>query len=88
MPQGDVPEGVMLVKHYISSKAICPFYKHENRFVIFCQGVERESVLHHAFPTPSSCFNFKAGHCRAEYTKCPIHSMLSNIPSITETIID
>ena len=75
-----------MAKYYTSKKVLCPFYRHENRFVIFCQGVEGESVLHLAFPTPSSCFEFKSGYCRREYRKCPIYIMLNNIPNINNII--
>lgn len=68
------------MKYYTSNKVICPFYKHENRFVIFCQGVDEESVLHLAFPRPSSCFDFKQRYCRKEYSTCPIAQMLNDIP--------
>lgn len=68
-----------MAKYYISSKTLCPFYKHENRFVIFCQGIKEESVLHLAFPSPSSCVEFKSCYCRKDYTKCPIYKMLNNI---------
>lgn len=70
------------MKYYTSNKVICPFYKHENRFVIFCQGIDGESVLHLAFPKPSSCFNFKNRYCRKDHTKCYIFRMLSDIPDI------
>ena len=71
----------MPLKRYESSKSVCPYYKHENRFVVFCQGIDEESVLHLAFPTPSSCFKHKNDYCRNkhEHTKCPIFNMLNNI---------
>lgn len=69
------------MKYYTSNKAICPFYKHENRFVIFCQGIKDESVLHHAFPRPSACFEYKQQYCRKDYTTCPIAQMLSDMPN-------
>lgn len=69
------------MKYYTSNKAICPFYKHENRFVIFCQGVEDESVIHLAFPKPSSCYQFKEKYCRKQHDMCPIAQMLSDMPN-------
>lgn len=67
------------MKRFASTKVICPFYKYENRFVIFCQGIEEDTVLHLAFPKPSSCFEFKERYCRKNHTACPIHKMLNNI---------
>ena len=74
------------MKYYTSSKVICPFYRHENRFVIFCQGVDNESVLHLAFPKPSSCLSFKEQYCRKNHTKCYIFQMLNNISNKIEKI--
>lgn len=67
-----------MAKYYESMKAVCPYYKHENRFVIFCQGIDEESVLHLAFPKPSSCLEFKNKYCRKNYAQCSIHNMLIN----------
>lgn len=64
-------------KHYISSKAICPFYKHENRNVIYCEGVNEGTVTHIAFANPSECLSYKKQYCRCgNCTNCPIYKML------------
>ena len=63
-------------KHYISSKAICPFYKHENRNVIYCEGVKEGIVNHLAFANPSECLLYKKEYCRCNYNQCPTYKML------------
>jgi hypothetical protein len=63
-------------KHYTSSKATCPFYKHESRQVIYCEGVAEDMVLHLAFANPSDCLSYKKQYCRCNHTLCAISEML------------
>ena len=65
-----------MAKHYTSLKAICPFYKHENRQVIFCEGVKEGTVLHLAFANPSDCLLHKKQYCRSNHNQCPISILL------------
>lgn len=64
------------MKRYTSRKAVCPFYKYENRNVIFCEGIKEGTVLHIAFANPSECFLHKKEYCRCNHTGCPISRML------------
>ena len=64
------------MKRYTSRKAICPFYRHENRQVIFCEGVEEGIVLHLAFANPSECLEYKKRYCRWNHTQCYVSKML------------
>ena len=66
------------MKRYTSSKAICPFYKHENRQVIFCEGIKEGTVTHVAFANPSDCLSYKKQYCRCNHTQCPVNRMLNN----------
>ena len=63
-------------KHYTSSKAICPFYKHENRNVIYCEGIKDGTVIHLAFANPSECLTHKKQFCRCNHTQCLISVLL------------
>ena len=65
-------------KHYTSRKAICPFYKHESRQVIYCEGVKEGTVLHLAFANPSDSLSHKKEYCRCNHTQCPISELLIN----------
>ena len=65
------------MKHYTSIKAICPFYKHESRQVIYCEGVTDGNVIHLAFANPSECLDHKKKYCRCSYALCPINRMLN-----------
>lgn len=64
------------MKHYTSIKAICPFYKHESRQVIYCEGVAEGNVIHLAFANPSDCLSHKKEYCRCNHTQCSISKML------------
>lgn len=64
------------MKRYTSRKAICPFYKHENRQVIFCEGIKDGTVLHLAFANPSECLSHKKNYCRANHSQCPLSVLL------------
>lgn len=36
-------------RHYTSYMAICPFYREEDKNIIYCEGVARDSRIHNAF---------------------------------------
>lgn len=63
------------MRRYISTKAICPNYKHENKSVVFCKGICENSVNHLAFANPHDCHEFKKKYCKQDYSKCPIKKM-------------
>lgn len=67
------------MSRYVSSKAICPFYQSENRFMVVCKGICKDSVTHIAFPAPSICYQFKRKYCRNAYRECPLARMLEEI---------
>lgn len=66
-------------KHYVSPKAICPFYKHEHPQMIYCDGVTEDSVTHEAFASKTSAMEYKNRYCRADYRLCSIYQMLKEI---------
>lgn len=66
-----------MAKHYTSSKALCPFYKHESRQVIYCEGIKEGTVLHLAFANSSDWTAHKKEYCRCVgFVKCPIRNLL------------
>ena len=34
----------------VSDQAVCPYYKREERQMVYCEGVDEQSVIHLAFP--------------------------------------
>lgn len=65
------------MKHTISTKAICPYYKHEDSQVIYCDGVQDGSVIHLAFANKTCSVEYKKKYCRDKYEECPICKMLT-----------
>lgn len=67
------------MKHLISSKAICPFYRHEEVSVVYCDGVQDGSVVHLAFANRSDARCYKKSFCQKEYEHCYIYDMLIKV---------
>ena len=61
-------------RHFVSYEAQCPFYRAEDRKVIYCEGVERGSGIHNAFA--GSAAQYKAQYCCARWEDCMIAKML------------
>lgn len=67
------------MKHMISIKAICPYYRHEDSQVIYCEGVQDGSVVHLAFANKTDSMDYKKQHCRCKYQDCRIYQMLERM---------
>lgn len=63
-------------RHYISYEAICPFYKSEDKNIIYCEGVKEYSSIHNAFP--GSAAEYKRLYCSdsAGWKRCIIAQAL------------
>lgn len=72
-------EVARMPKHYISAKAICPYYKHEDPQVIYCLGFDDESTLHIAFSNAKDAKEYKCTHCYRTPRKCPLYDVLSEV---------
>lgn len=64
----------MMGRHFVSYEAQCPFYRAEEKNVIFCEGVEDGSSIHNAFA--ASAKSYKGRYCCAEWEKCKIARIL------------
>ena len=64
------------MKHTINKDSICPFYRHEDSQVIYCDGVTERSVTHQAFGSKTDAKNYKVSFCRAHWEHCRIAQML------------
>ena len=67
------------MKHNMSKFALCPFYKHEDSQVIYCEGVQDNSVLHIAFANKRDAKAYKIKFCREHYARCPIYKLLEGL---------
>ena len=62
--------GTCMGSHFVSYEAQCPFYKAEDRNIIYCEGVRDNSSIHNAFPGSAAaykkeycCDNHNWGNC-------------------------
>lgn len=65
-------EVARMPKHYISAKAVCPYYKHEDSQLIYCLGVDDSTTLHLAFADAREAKEYKSTYCYGKPRKCII----------------
>ena len=63
-------------RHYESSEAICPFYKAEDRNIIYCEGVQANSSIHNAFPGTAAPWKDEYCCSSTGWQRCMIAKML------------
>lgn len=65
-----------MARYNVSSEAICPFYKGENRSIIYCEGVQDNSSIQLAFP--GSARKYRNDYCceSAGWKRCLIAQTL------------
>ncbi|MGI5976171.1 MAG: hypothetical protein ACOX68_00545 [Candidatus Limivicinus sp.] len=61
-------------RHFVSYEAQCPFYKAEDRNLIYCEGVEKNSSIHNAFSHSAAAY--KRHYCCGDWHSCLIAKML------------
>ena len=61
---------------YLSLKAICPFYRSEEKHLIYCKGVQEGTATHMAFSYPAAKVAYKEKYCEKHYKACRIAKML------------
>lgn len=66
-------------KHMVHKDAICPFYRHEDSQVIYCDGIAKDSVIHLAFANKSDAKEYKVRYCRNCYRNCLISKLLEEV---------
>lgn len=68
-------------KHMVHKNAICPFYRHEDSQVIYCDGIVPDSVIHLAFASRTDARDYKVKYCRCNkgYSECPIAKLLEEV---------
>ena len=52
--------------------AKCPYYKCENKCVIYCEGVQPNNCIHMAFGSKPQKKEFQKQFCREHWWKCMI----------------
>ena len=66
-------------KRYSSLKVVCPYYKSEEKHIIYCCGVQKDTALHLAFAFPSDREQYKEKYCEERYRDCRIAKMLEDV---------
>lgn len=61
---------------YMSTSALCPYYKCESKQKIVCAGPKPLTCIHYTFGDAAECKKHKSTFCCAEYQRCPIHYVL------------
>ena len=64
---------------YQRKNVMCPFYKKENRQVIYCAGVQENSSIHVTFGECSACKTYKDTKCQVDYESCPVYKALEEM---------
>ena len=57
--------------------AICPYYKRNDRSMIYCEGVCSGCLLHLAFSSPDQALAYRRQYCRNDWMHCRIADMLN-----------
>lgn len=55
----------------------CPYYKGEEKQMIFCEGVQEGSAIHLAFDTSINLKDYKNRFCKGCYNRCLLAGMLN-----------
>ena len=81
LPQGEVPQGVLLIggedmKRHISNEVLCPFYHSEDAYRICCEGLEEGSTVHVVFSSSTKKQSFSRRYCCKDYKACKIANIL------------
>ena len=66
--------GDQMGRHFVSYEAQCPFYKAEDKNIIYCEGVKDNSSIHNAFP--GSAAAYKKEFCCDNWEGCLIAKAL------------
>lgn len=65
------------MKHRVDAIVKCPYYKFEDRQVIYCEGPQDGTATHLAFSTAPKLREYKGQYCKGCWKKCPLAEMLN-----------
>ena len=60
------------MKHRADVLVKCPYYKYEEKQMIFCEGVQEGTAIHLAFDTILNLKDYKNRFCKRHYNECLI----------------
>lgn len=64
------------MKHTVSKRAVCPFYRCETRQVVYCQGLSEGQGFHVACRSTKDALDYKERYCRDAYHRCALAKIL------------
>jgi hypothetical protein len=65
------------MKHRADVLVKCPYYKGEEKQMLFCEGVQEGSAIHLAFDTNPNLKEYKNRFCKRCYNQCLVAGMLN-----------
>ena len=66
-------------QHMVHKDARCPFYRHEDSQVIYCDGIVPDSVIHLAFANKADAKEYKVKYCRKCFEECLLYELLEGV---------
>ncbi len=63
-----------MARHYVSTAAICPFYRMEETTKVYCKGLEKGELLIRS--RKDDIKRTKDKYCKGAWAQCPIAKML------------
>lgn len=66
----------MKSKRNVSAYVVCPFYTDEEKQMIRCEGLEKDTSIHLAFASHEQLRSYKKRYCNVQYCGCRIAQML------------
>ena len=66
-----------MAKHFYTKDVACPYYKHDDPQMVYCEGVEDDTALHLAFSTRQEKKNYVSAKCCERWKSCMIAQMLN-----------
>lgn len=65
------------MKRKTDDYVVCPYYRADERQLIYCEGVEQGTAIHLAFSTLPQLKEYKERYCKFCWADCLIAGMLN-----------
>ena len=63
------------MKHRMDVLVKCPYYKFEEKQMIYCEGVQEGTAIHLAFDSILNLKEYKKRFCKGCYNRCRVAEM-------------
>lgn len=65
-----------MAKHYTAKGCLCPFYKHQDPSMIYCQGFTWGTTIHVAFDNRAMLRDYTGKFCKENFKDCRVYQGL------------